>query len=108
MLERARRRLPDVEFREGTLDRLPLAGGTVDLVVCALALCHLPDLPPAFAEFARVLRPGGHLVVSDAHLWSGTSSSTPAPQPVARFPGRVQLHEPGLVGDGEELARVQS
>jgi SAM-dependent methyltransferase len=35
--------------------------------VCALALAHLPDLRPAFAELARVLRPGGHLVVTDIH-----------------------------------------
>jgi len=35
--------------------------------VCALALTHVPDLAPVMAEFARVLRPGGHLVISDCH-----------------------------------------
>ena len=39
--------------------------GAVDLVVCAIALVHLPDLGGPFREFARVLRPDGHLVVSD-------------------------------------------
>jgi SAM-dependent methyltransferase len=37
-----------------------------DLVVCALALTHTPDLAPVLAEFVRVLRPGGHLVISDS------------------------------------------
>jgi ubiquinone/menaquinone biosynthesis C-methylase UbiE len=38
-----------------------------DVVVCALALVHLPQVAPAMDEFARVLRPGGHLIVSDVH-----------------------------------------
>ncbi|MBK3579020.1 class I SAM-dependent methyltransferase, partial [Streptomyces sp. MBT65] len=67
MLARARERLPDVDFHEGDLHRLPLPDNAVDTVVCALALAHLPELTPALREFARVLRPGGHLVVSDAH-----------------------------------------
>ncbi|SMD09175.1 class I SAM-dependent methyltransferase [Kibdelosporangium aridum] len=65
MLERARKRLPDSEFREGTLHHLPV--DEVDLILCGLALTHNPDLGPIFAEFARVLRPGGHLVVVDMH-----------------------------------------
>jgi ubiquinone/menaquinone biosynthesis C-methylase UbiE len=36
-------------------------------VVCALALVHLPDLTGAMAEFARVLRPGGRVIISDVH-----------------------------------------
>ena len=39
--------------------------GAVDLVVCAIALVHLPDLGGPLREFARVLRPDGHLVASD-------------------------------------------
>jgi ubiquinone/menaquinone biosynthesis C-methylase UbiE len=39
----------------------------VDAVVCALALVHVPSLGPVLAEFARVLRPGGSLVISDVH-----------------------------------------
>ena len=35
--------------------------------MCALALSHVSNLDVAMAEFARVLRPGGHLVISDAH-----------------------------------------
>ena len=35
----------------------------MDVIVCALALVHLPRLEPVLAEFARVLRPGGDLVI---------------------------------------------
>jgi SAM-dependent methyltransferase len=41
---------------------LPVAGDTVRLVVCAMALMLLEPLPRALAEVARVLRPGGRLV----------------------------------------------
>ncbi|WP_141726016.1 class I SAM-dependent methyltransferase, partial [Actinacidiphila rubida] len=61
MLARAQERVPEGEFRLGELTRLPLADDAVDVVVCALALSHLPDLRPVFAEFARVLRPGGQV-----------------------------------------------
>ncbi|MFJ8135648.1 class I SAM-dependent methyltransferase [Streptomyces sp. NPDC096013] len=70
MLALARERLPDVDLREADLHRLPFPDDAVDTVVCALALTHVPDLAAVLAEFARVLRPGGHLVISDAHLMS--------------------------------------
>jgi ubiquinone/menaquinone biosynthesis C-methylase UbiE len=65
MLERAREKVPDGEFYEADLHDLPLPADHVDLVVCALALVHVPDLEPVLAEFVRVLRPGGDLVISD-------------------------------------------
>lgn len=65
MLARAREKVPQGEFHEADLHELPLADDSVDLVVCAIALVHLPDLEGPFGEFARILRPGGHLVVSD-------------------------------------------
>jgi len=67
MLAVAAKKLPDVDLRHGPLESLPLPENSVDLIVCALALCHVPDLGPVFAQFARVLRPGGHLVISDPH-----------------------------------------
>jgi SAM-dependent methyltransferase len=67
MLVRARARVPGGHFELGELQRLPVPDGHVDLVVCALALTHVPDLKPVFAEFARVLRPGGHLITVDVH-----------------------------------------
>ena len=46
------------------LRALPLADMTVDLLFCNLALQWVEDLPAAFAEFRRVLRPGGLLLCS--------------------------------------------
>ena len=67
MLERARRDLPAADFRVGSLSALPAAPSSVDLVTCGLALTHVPALGPAVRELARVLRPGGRMVVTDIH-----------------------------------------
>jgi ArsR family transcriptional regulator len=69
MLEAARRRargLANVEFEEGVLEALPLADASVDLATLSLVLHYVPDPARALAEAARVLRPGGRLVVVDA------------------------------------------
>jgi len=67
MLQVARAKVPKVELKHGGLDALPLPNACVDLVVCSLALTHLPALAPAFSEFARVLRPGGAAAISNIH-----------------------------------------
>jgi SAM-dependent methyltransferase len=67
MLERAAEKLPGARFERGELDSIPLEDKAVDAVVCALALSHLPDIRAAVAELARVLRPGGRLVISNPH-----------------------------------------
>jgi SAM-dependent methyltransferase len=67
MLARARAKLVGVDFHLGEITALPLAAASVDLVVCALALMHLADLGAAIGELARVVRPGGRVVVSDLH-----------------------------------------
>jgi len=51
----------------GALPALPFRDGSFDVAVCGLVVGHLPELAPALAEMARVLRPGGVLVYSDLH-----------------------------------------
>jgi SAM-dependent methyltransferase len=74
----ARARMACARLVVGELERLPLPDGAFDLVVCALALVHVPDLSAAVGELARVLRPGGHLVISDIHVASLYLGGVPA------------------------------
>ncbi|WP_245328982.1 class I SAM-dependent methyltransferase [Bradyrhizobium centrolobii] len=54
-----------VSFCCGDTERLPFADGSFDAVVCECALCTFPDKRTATAEFARVLRAGGRVGLSD-------------------------------------------
>jgi SAM-dependent methyltransferase len=71
MLARARRRVPGARFAEANLLRLPFDEDDddqlFDVAVCGLALAHVADLRAGVAELARVLRPGGRLIVSVLH-----------------------------------------
>jgi len=71
MLAHARRKAVGrglaLDLQAGDLHALPFEDASFDLVLSALALCHVPDLKPAMAEFARVLRSGGRVVISDFH-----------------------------------------
>ena len=57
--------LGNVEFRLGEIEHLPVEAGSVDVVISNCVLNLLPEKAPAFAEMARVLRPGGRFCVSD-------------------------------------------
>jgi ArsR family transcriptional regulator len=87
MLHAARRRLrdlPNVEVRRGELESLPVADAELDLATLLLVLHHLADPAAALAEAARVLKPGGRLLIEDmlphdredyrqqmGHVWLG-------------------------------------
>lgn len=69
MLELARRRFggdaPDVSLRIGELDHLPLRDGEADFACINLVLHHLSSPEAAVREIARVLKPGGLVLVTD-------------------------------------------
>jgi SAM-dependent methyltransferase len=52
----------DVHTEQVDAERLPFADESFDLVLGHAVLHHIPDLPRAFAEFARVLAPGGSVL----------------------------------------------
>lgn len=54
-----------VAFCCGDAERLPFADETFDAVICECSLCTFPDKPAAADEFARVLKPGGRVGISD-------------------------------------------
>ena len=59
-------RYPGLRFAVGSMHALPLPDGSLGGVVTWYSVIHAnpDDLPAYFAEFARVLRPGGHLLVA--------------------------------------------
>src|SRR5687768_17248183 len=64
MVERARRRgHPAVEFIQGDAESLPPEIGVFDAVVNLISFHHYPNPARAVAEFRRVLRPGGRLIL---------------------------------------------
>ncbi len=67
LLDEARRKTSDprVEYRRANLnERLPCDDASFDLVVCTEVLEHITHHENALAEFLRVLRPGGRLIIS--------------------------------------------
>ena len=54
-----------VIFHQADAERLPFADRTFDAVICECAFCTFPNKPAAAGEFARVLRIGGRIGVSD-------------------------------------------
>jgi SAM-dependent methyltransferase len=89
MLAQARAKVPEGDFRAGDLRGLPVDDAAVDLVACSLALTHVPDLGPVLAEFARVLRPGGHVVLCDLHPEQVALGVVPSVRRADGTPGRV-------------------
>jgi SAM-dependent methyltransferase len=67
MLELARTKVPHARFELGDLTAIPFASGSFDLALCALALDHTDDLLAPVAELARVVRPGGRVIISTLH-----------------------------------------
>jgi ArsR family transcriptional regulator len=89
MLQSAKRRLQafdNVELRRGDLEDLPVEDGLLDAAMLTLVLHHVPEPHDALAEVARVLKPGGRIVLVDmlphdrdnyrqqmGHVWLGFS-----------------------------------
>src|SRR5262245_41938496 len=89
MLEAARTRLSamsNVDMRQGDLEALPLRDGELDVAMLSLVLHYSPDPARALVEVARVVRPGGRLLIVDmlphereeyqqqmGHVWLGFS-----------------------------------
>lgn len=57
-------------FLEGRVERLPFPDASFDVVVSVTVLCFMTDAAGAVREMARVLRPGGRLVLGELGRWS--------------------------------------
>lgn len=65
MLRQGRRRRGDLAYTAADALRLPFADGSFDAVTMSFGLRNVASTPAALAEFARVTRPGGRLVVCE-------------------------------------------
>jgi len=60
---------PGLELHKADLGRIPLPDASVDLIMSRSVFEHLTDPDAVYREFARVLRPGGHVVFLTANMW---------------------------------------
>jgi SAM-dependent methyltransferase len=115
MLDVARLRNPGMTFLEGDMRALPVPDGSWAAIVCFYAIVHLApgELPAAFAEFRRVLRPGGRVVVAfhigDEVVHTGGMVG-PAGAPGLRLPpdGRRRRGAGGVGVPGRHRERARS
>lgn len=87
----------NVEFRLGEIEHLPVADGTVDVIISNCVLNLSPDKPQVLREALRVLKPGGRLAISDVVA-------------TAPLPDQVKNDERlycGCVGGAPEIAALE-
>jgi demethylmenaquinone methyltransferase/2-methoxy-6-polyprenyl-1,4-benzoquinol methylase len=116
MLERARRKAPDLEWVRGDVLAMPFPDGGFDAATVGFGVRNVEDLPAALAELRRILRPGGRLGILEItrprgllapfyRFWfdgvvpllgkviPGGRAYTYLPASVRRFPGPEELAE---------------
>ena len=116
MLERARRKAPELEWVQGDVLALPFEDASFDSAVVGFGVRNVEDLDAGLKELRRVLRPGGRLGILEIttprgilapfyRLWfdrvvpllgkvlPGGDAYTYLPASVRRFPGPEELAE---------------
>lgn len=74
LLRRARECDPGGDYREGRAEVLEFPDATFDLVVSYLTLIDIPDIRLAIREMARVLKPGGTLLIANLNSFSSAGA----------------------------------
>ncbi len=102
MLDQARaaqaeKGMENADWVEGDVCALPFEDGAFSIVLCGAAFHHLTDPRAAFAEMARVCRPGGRIVIRDVTPAADKSAAYDAFEK-ARDPSHVHALTPEEVG----------
>ena len=105
MLARARANVAaagarQVEVKKGLIEALPVDASTVDWVISNCVVNLSPEKPRVFREVARVLRPGGRMLVSDIVVER-------VPSWVRAVVGRFNPAVAGALGESEYLAGLR-
>ena len=72
---RAKNQKAAIAFEVAAAEHLPFASEQFDIVVAVTILCFVKDPAPVFPEIARVLRPGGRLVIGELGRWSSWAAA---------------------------------
>lgn len=109
MLAVAARRAPGIEWRSGSAEALPYDDGSFDAVFCQFGLMFLDSPEEALREMARVLAPGGRLVVAVFDSLERIDAYARMAEVYARTVGPEAgeaLRLPFSMGDRERLASL--
>jgi ubiquinone/menaquinone biosynthesis C-methylase UbiE len=107
MLELARRNksklgVENVEFRLGEIENLPVADGSVDVVISNCVINLSPDKPQVFREAFRALKPGGRLAVSDI------ISEKPLPEDLIKNMDSWAACVSGALSEADYIAAIEA
>jgi ubiquinone/menaquinone biosynthesis C-methylase UbiE len=77
---------------EGHLEALPFPSGAFDAAVCALLFDHLPNIDGAIGELARIVRPGGRVLISNIHPMMALTGAHASFRDVNGDPNFIRSH----------------
>jgi SAM-dependent methyltransferase len=86
--------VPGASWQQADAQRLDLPDASFDLVVCQFGAMFLPDRPGAYAESARVLKPGGTLLLT---IWDAVERSSLAAAMVASLDALLPDEPPSFL-----------
>lgn len=65
MVEKVQKKFSFIDVKQADIRELPFENDSFDVVIAAFVIVHLKDLQEAFDEVCRVLKPGGHFIVTN-------------------------------------------